>query len=1162
MKISRLELVAFGPFTDQSLVLQGEYPGLHVVYGANEAGKSSALRALKAWLFGFPERTTDTFIHPYPKLLVGGELDDPRHGRLLFYRRKKRLQSIVDEQGEPMDPERLRPFLDRLDRTLFETLYGIDHEALVRGGEDLLANRGELGEAIFAAGTGITAVHALLESLTGEADQLYRPRASNPPLNRVLTRHRELKREIRELSLPASHWNRLQQELQTIDRELADREQERKELDQQRRRLERLQQARPLSVRLATLRRQREELGRVTRLPPDFSDRRQKVQEELRTASRRIREITHRLQAIAQKVASLAVDSAVLDRAGEIEGLHQRLGEYNKAMLDRPRIQGLRSAHRREAARLLQQLLPERTLGDFALLQPVLQRKRTITTMVQQRTALQQERKSVDREISTVRQRLQTIAGRMGKFSRTPPPLQDLVQAIQSCRRLGEIDLLINRLQEEQADTERTIRLELARNTLWQGTPEALGTLPLPAAETVGRYRDRFGELGHEQQRLSRQIQEAEEELIRLDAEYDRLEMNGEIPTEEELRRVRRERDSRWQQIRSAWLDGQDRDSGPEEKTALADRFAGLVIQADHLGDRLRREADRVHRFASLRAGKREWRGRLQQLGEQRADLEKRRSRLQADWLALWTPLGITPLDPADMTGWLTTFAGLQQEAERMARQAEKLRLLKEKRHHHRRILAKAIQDLGRPVSGEAELEPLLEAGEDLLARLESEEEERRTLLREQAEQQGRLDELLAARDRITAALAAWEEEWGKTTGIGLDGFQLLPDEAAETLDTLSRIRTKLEQADECSSRMEGIDRDSRAFADLVRETMQRLAPDLADQDISVCVEHLQRQLIKARKRQTLLESHREEEQALLQELDRVRQAEKTCRQEMEQLLARAQCDREDELAAAEERSREDIRLERQIREVEEDLLLLAGDQDLEGFLAMAAEIDMDELPGRLHELHVRIEEELDPQIRSLAERKGELRNELESMDGRDRAAARAAELETNLAAMRRLVRRYARLQLAAGLLRREMDRFRESSQDPVLCLGGELFSALTRNRFTGLTPDVDDRGAPVLVARRADGTRLPVEAMSTGTRDQLYLALRLAALQRRAARGQSLPFIVDDILINFDDERTTATLEVLARLGRTNQVILFTHHRHVVRAAASLDGPVQIHEL
>ena len=99
-------------------------------------------------------------------------------------------------------------------------------------------------------------------------------------------------------------------------------------------------------------------------------------------------------------------------------------------------------------------------------------------------------------------------------------------------------------------------------------------------------------------------------------------------------------------------------------------------------------------------------------------------------------------------------------------------------------------------------------------------------------------------------------------------------------------------------------------------------------------------------------------------------------------------------------------------------------------------------------------------------------------------------------------------------------------------------------------------RAREVLEAHiRAGGGRVDVAGLSEGARDQLFLALRLALLERRS--GEPLPFIGDDILASFDDERTRATLALLADYGRRRQAILFTHHRHVADLARAAGADV-----
>ena len=78
---------------------------------------------------------------------------------------------------------------------------------------------------------------------------------------------------------------------------------------------------------------------------------------------------------------------------------------------------------------------------------------------------------------------------------------------------------------------------------------------------------------------------------------------------------------------------------------------------------------------------------------------------------------------------------------------------------------------------------------------------------------------------------------------------------------------------------------------------------------------------------------------------------------------------------------------------------------------------------------------------------------------------------------------------------------------------------------------------------------------MSEGTANALYLAVRLATLETYLDAHPPLPFVVDDILVNFDDDRASAALRALARLSRRTQVLFFTHHEHLLSLGAGALG-------
>ncbi|HSV93237.1 MAG TPA: chromosome segregation protein SMC, partial [Desulfobacterales bacterium] len=209
---------------------------------------------------------------------------------------------------------------------------------------------------------------------------------------------------------------------------------------------------------------------------------------------------------------------------------------------------------------------------------------------------------------------------------------------------------------------------------------------------------------------------------------------------------------------------------------------------------------------------------------------------------------------------------------------------------------------------------------------------------------------------------------------------------------------------------------------------------------------------------------------------------------------------------------------------------------------------------------------QLQEEIRSLTVRRSEFdqtiggeRSELDRMDGSDRAARIAEEIQAVLGGLRRDVERYARVRVASRVLSSAIDRFRERSQGPILRRAGALFGRLTCGSFESLRAELGPDGRPVIAGVRPGGETVPVEGLSDGTADQLFLALRLAGLEHYLEANEAMPFVVDDILLQFDDERAAAALQALAGLSARTQVVFFTHHRHLLELASRTLDPAAV---
>ena len=122
----------------------------------------------------------------------------------------------------------------------------------------------------------------------------------------------------------------------------------------------------------------------------------------------------------------------------------------------------------------------------------------------------------------------------------------------------------------------------------------------------------------------------------------------------------------------------------------------------------------------------------------------------------------------------------------------------------------------------------------------------------------------------------------------------------------------------------------------------------------------------------------------------------------------------------------------------------------------------------------------------------------------------------------------------------------REEHQPAVLREASTILGQLTGGRYDRIVLTGRD-GRDFRVRGPAAGDSLPVAApLSTGTREQVYLALRLAILDQLDRSGERLPLFLDEVLVNWDPRRRKAGLELLARRSRDRQCFFFTCHPDV----------------
>ncbi len=1159
MKLLELHLLAYGPFTDTRLDFSEGREGLHVVFGPNEAGKSSALRGLRALLFGVPERTADNFVHDNADLRVGGRFRSSNGEELACYRRKGRRRTLLDANGAELDEQSVARLLGGVDQRLFERLFGVDHEALVSGGAALLAERGREAEALFGSGLGGAGVHTVLKELDKEALELFAPRASKPPINERLSRLRDVHAQLKDVSLSARRWNEARNAVETSRRGLLEIENEIADATARQSTLERIRRTLPILAKRAAFLEQLEQLGEVPSLPEDFARVLEQTLARRRSGMDARTKVSAWLRTIRTEASTLNPSDELLMGAERIELLRERLGAFRQASAERPRLAADKLAVEQDAIKRLCAIRPGLGLADMKTLRALLAKRRRAAELGARKDSLEAKLESARKSLSEseAKHTLKRCA-----LSDLPAaqPVDLLADAVAAARRLGDIDRAIHELEADAVRRTDSDRRGLASLRLWRGSVADLIAAPLPSGETVESFQERFRDLGERTQRADQMFTEREAERRDTEKLLRSIELGGAVPSERDLERARDRRNLGWRLLRRQWLEGDDVTAKARffgKGSSLPDAYEQSVVDADEIADRLRREAHRVQSRAEAQATAEHIEACLGRLHADRDRLAAERNSLLDSWDREWSECGISPLTPREMKSWLANACTLRDEAILSQQIMAKLQELRRTRQEHATVLRSALEASGESAVGLAECDALdsILAAADRRWQLLAQAERRREVIEGEVSE---LEETIRRQrgdvEQAEQALASWRSDWeALTESFGL-GVGASPTEAADFLDAIDQAARKVDESVELANRISAIDAEAKQFEEDAADLLGRLAPDLLNQSVKDSVIELSKRLGDHQRIESRLETLRGQEGNAQKELVEAESEIAAADETLRDLCSQARCGVPDQLPAIENRHNEHRELMKRLREVEIELIEGGDGLAIDALQTEAMSVDRDAVVSQILALGERIKSELDPERGARIAAKLEAERVLADMSGGDEASVLAELAQETYSELRSLSERYVRARLAARILRDEIERFRREHRDPIVLRTSHYFKTLTCGSFDRVETDFDESDEPILVGVRQGGHKVRVEGMSTGTRDQLYLSLRLATLDHYLDATEPVPFIVDDVLIQFDDERTVATLRALHDFSRKTQVVLFTHHRRVADTARSLD--------
>ena len=1142
MRIDHLELLRYGKFTDVSVALPQAKRDFHLVVGPNEAGKSTIRDAILDLLFGIETRTQYDFLHPKAEMRLGGKLT--HNGISLDFQRIKKARALLDTKGSPLQDNVLLPFIGTADRSFFDQMFGLDHDRLVAGGDEILNASNDIGRILFQSAAGVGSLGTVRDALEAEADRLWAPRKSGERAYYVAaTALATAEATLKQVTVKTKEWSTARENVSELEKALSNVKETFRRLDAERARLERIRRVAPSLRIFADNTRAMNEMGNVVTFPNDAADLLK--QTDTRVAASRIQlELSNKfLEEKRIEIAGISVSEDFLRNRDLIQALAERRQQtrFHERDIEKCTTEiGTLLANVQDCARQLG--WPQQNETDLALKLPSLPVRKTLESLIKKHGAIEQ---SLASAVEAERVKRLDIARNEAELEQQPvmEVSPELTASLDSALKLG--DYIAATKRENDKIIKANQQLQNARAALgeWQCETEKLRATPLPPDDLIAKLKGDFDYLLTEERTLQSKKKDLKQEIEASDLGISQHKASHHPVTIADLLEAREKRDGKWQDIREGAISIRD----------SAATFEESIKETDHLADQRHDKAREVAELQSKIDNAQRLRLQLENTEHRLLEISVDLERINAAWLTHATKLGFPQMP-------FLAFAQWKQSLEKLVSASDALVLAETDAKHIELIfetaknrLRAALGALAEKLAENADISVLIETAA-VFAKTATANKARRAELERQigTARQG-LVELSEKLARASADHDSWLKAWDKSTSeaelthkdiASVEGALLLFENIEKNLKAIQDLR---------KTRIEPMQQDLAAFT----EDALKLAP-LINVDISevgapgVSIELSNRLAIEvdnmAKVNRLENEAQRFENQcrdansemaiavAKIAPLTRI--AETTDAEQLRILVGRS----------------DEYRDKKNLSESARAFVDANGDgRTLEQLAEEVTEVDISTIPTRLDALTRELDEARNEQA-SISASLATAMAELNKIGGQDVAARAESSRQEALSRMGDAAERFIKVHVAGKLLRWAIDRFRETKQGPMLSRASEIFSDLTLGSYSKLIVDFES-DPPTLEGRRADGRIVGVAGMSDGTRDQLYLALRLAALEMHISQGHALPFIADDLFINYDDERASAGLSALAKLSEITQVIFLSHHKHLIPAIKKVFG-------
>lgn len=956
MRVSALDLIAYGHFAGHRFEF-GDKPAFHLIYGENEAGKSTTLRALSSVLFGYPHHVIDDFRHDARDMAIGAELVAKSGSRLPVVRRRKGRAALTDG-SKPIEEAAVSAFLGGVSREMFEMVFSLDHERLRQYADACLKDGGALGFSLAEAGAGVGGLRSALDAIGEERKGLFLLGGHKPVINQLARTLADLKAEARRRSMSLDSYRKQVRGIEELDEAIADLRSQQTSLRTEISRLERIGRTLPRRTDHVRITARFEELREVPILAADAGARRIAAEKDVEAADGIIESATETIAKLDEELGRIVVDERILARREQIELLPEKRGEILKNGIDLPKRKTELEKQKEIAAQLIADAELGGTVADLDRILPSSVKRRALATLAEAGTKIEVQVGSArdaceeaERDAKAAQDRLDT----------SPPPadVRELREALKAADKLGDIEGEQAKRSRSLGRKEELLRQKIVALGIAGGGASTLRQLAVPAATAVQGFVDSLKAVDTRIAASEQEIKRIDDEIAEKEGAQQKLRQGGEAATEAELAAARTSRTTGWALVRGRYIDGT---SGLDAQISsyvpdgrLAEAYEAAVEAADRTVDVMRRYSEKTGQLAGLVQLTEGLRARREKVAGSLANDRAERARVVGEWEVVWHGTGIAARSPVEMQEWLASRAALLEDDETDGEDREELEALRQRQAHAVVQLGKALEAAGAAAAEGLSFNELKEQARkavDAVTTARTRHEKAAEALATETARKGKADRELA---RISGQMEEWSAKWSAALAAAGLRAQTTSSDALSVLEVMNKLDAARTAIRDLERRIAAMETDNDAFTELV-SAEEKVTAARAETPIElsrILEAQLKTAINAASSRKALTEKRKTEETALNAARMRRAAAEKV----IGALCRDAGCFDPKQLAGIERQSAERQQLEKELQELEKRLREESAGLTVDALFAECDSVQADMLAALLAERTEKLEE-------------------------------------------------------------------------------------------------------------------------------------------------------------------------------------------------------------